>query len=74
MAVDVDMVDDPVGAEQAASAHVIVTTSSGLPQCITPDRGAGSCLNREHTVRRQRVHRRTEETEFSAITTSGRHS
>ena len=55
VAVDVDAVDDLVDSEQATSANMIVTTSSVVPQRITRDRCAGSCVNRER-VQSGRTH------------------
>jgi hypothetical protein len=55
VAVDVDAVDDLVDSEQATSVNMIVTTSSVVPQRITRDRCAGSCVNRERVQSAARI-------------------
>ena len=48
-------VDDLVDSEQATSVNMIVTTSSAVPQRITRDRCAGSCVNRERVQSAARI-------------------
>ena len=55
VAADVDAVDDLVDSEQVTSPNVIVTTSSVVPQRITRDRCAGSCVNRERVQSAARI-------------------